>query len=335
MKREASYVGERGPAALTLAGALGILALIVAGVLASPASSEVSAAGAQGGTGGPALTLDVPAETVPFAYPAEVEASLPGPAAGEQGTVTFLVDGERAGGPVATQDGSASTELTGLEPGDNVVTAVYRSRAGRVARASDVVAVDSAAPGPAGILPCAERSVVLTMAYRSGDRVNFEGVARYSLRGEIVSIRTGRRTVATAKVGSDGTYWTSLRDPRREIGPRTRFIARIGGADSWPRRVGQVVTVTGRSPGGASRDGSRITVEGLLSDAGMREVVLAKQVGCTKQKVVAIRQIGSARSGAFAIGINRPERAEPYAIYRLLTENGTEVSPPILVRSLG
>jgi hypothetical protein len=333
MNREASVMGEsrtigaRRKVAWILAALLCFATMLATAALATPASSEVT------GASGQALDLDLPDQTVPFGYPAPIGVTIPDDAPGESGAVSFLVDGQVAA-TVPLEDGNASTELKGLEPGESTVTAVYEEESGEpAASVSGILAVDSAAPGPEGILPCADRSVVLTMAYRDGDRMNFEGVAKYSLRGETVRIRTGGRVVATAKVGSDGTYWTSMRDPQDEYGGRTRFTASIGSAESWPRRVGQAVAVTGRSPGGASRSGSRITVRGLLRDAGMRQVVLAQQVGCRKQKVMAIRQIGSARSGAFAIEINRPDRAEPYAIYRLLAENGTEVSPPILVRS--
>lgn len=321
--------GAGRTASRTLAGSVGIVALVFAALAAAPASSEEAGGHVAG------LTLEVPADTVPFGHPARVEVAVPDRTVGGPGSVTFLVDGERVAGPVQVDDGTASARLGGLDPGENTVTAVYDSVRGDRARASETVSVDSAAPGPEGILPCADRSVVLTMAYRSGDRVKFEGVAKYSLRGKTVRIRTGGRVVATALVGSDGTYWTSMRDPRRELGGRTEFIATIGGAESWSRRLGQAVTVTGRSPDGASRSDSRITVRGMLRSTGVRRVVLAKQVGCSKQKVMAIHQIGSARSGAFSIGITRPDRAEPYAIYRLLAGSGEQVSPPIVVRSLG
>jgi hypothetical protein len=285
------------------------------------------------------VTLQVPDQTVPFGYPTEVEATVSSETGAEvtddPGAVTFLVDGDPVGDPVPIEDGTASTELIGLEPGDNLVTALYEGEAGLAARTFETLAVDSAAPEPAGILPCAGRSVVLTMAYRSGKSMEFEGVARYSLRGETVRIQTGGRVVASAEVESDGTFWTSARDPRGQFGGRTEFTARIGSAESWPRRVGQAVTVTGRSPGGQSRAAPRITVRGLLRELGIRRVVLARQVGCRKQEVVAVRQVGSARSGTFAMNIPRPDTGEPYAIYRLLTGSGIEVSPPIVVRPQG
>jgi hypothetical protein len=307
-----------------------LIALIaLTGPVASPASSEVTA-----DPGARELTLSVPGGAVPFAYPATVEAALGSASGRVAGKVTFLVDGEPFGEPVPVdEDGSASTDLTGLEPGEHEIGASFDGSAPQDdAVAYETLSVDSAAPGPEGILPCAGRKVVLTNAYRDGDYVKFEGVARYSLRGRGVTVLIGGRVLAKAKVGPDGTWWASYGDPARELGADSRFVAKVGDSSSWLRRLGQAVELTGRSPSGAARDGGRVWVDGVLNRTGSYRVVLTRQVGCTRKKTIALKQLGSAGSGRFRLSVPRPDAGEPYEIYRLEAYGDTAVSPPIIVR---
>ncbi len=189
------------------------------------------------------------------------------------------------------------------------------------------------APQPSGILPCAKRRVVLTNVYRHRNRLRFEGVARFSLRGETVRIRSRGKRVTTAQVRRDGTWWTSAADPGRKFGGRSEFTARVQGRRSWPRRLGQAVAVHNRTPPGSKAKGARSRVKAFIAGAdGINRVVLARQTGCRKQIAVAVMQMGSAPDGKVRVRLPRPSKGQPYAIYRLRTRGGNVVSPPIVVR---
>ena len=104
-----------------------------------------------------------------------------------------------------------------------------------------------------------------TSVYRHRNRLRFEGVARFSLRGETVRIRSRGKRVATAQVRPDGTWWASAADPGQVFRGRSEFTALVEGRRSWPRRLGQAVAVLKTPPGPkpkAPNRGSRHSSEG-------------------------------------------------------------------------
>ncbi len=200
-------------------------------------------------------------------------------------------------------------------------------------RTSAMASIVTRAPQPSGILPCAKRRVVLTNVYRHRNRLRFEGVARFSLRGETVRIRSRGKRVATAQVRPDGTWWASAADPGQVFRGRSEFTALVQGRRSWPRRLGQAVAVLNRTPPGPKAKSARPRVKALVArTGGISRVVLARQTGCRKQIAVAVMQMGSAPDGKVRVRIPRPSKGQPYAIYRLRTRGGNVVSPPIVVR---
>jgi len=188
------------------------------------------------------------------------------------------------------------------------------------------------APGPEGILPCADRPLVLTAAYRQGSSIRFEGVARFSLRGETVKIRTGGRTVAEAEVLLDGTFWGRAADAEGDFGGRTRFQAIANGHRSWTRRLGQSVTVNQRSPWGSRLTGENQRITVSVRAGGVPDLVLTRQFGCRKREARALRLTSTLPDGQAVVPLPRPARGEPYAIYRLVAQGGSLVSSPLVVR---
>lgn len=188
------------------------------------------------------------------------------------------------------------------------------------------------APGPDGILPCAKRRVVLTAAYRQRNTVRFEGVTRFSLRGEEVKIRTRGRTIASAKVLPDGTFWAHAVDPESSFGGRTRFQAVAGGHRSWTRRLGQSVTIQERSPLGSEPNGKYPQITVSVRAGGVPDLVLTRQYGCRKRDARALRVTSTLPDGEAVVPLTRPAKGEPYAIYRLVAQGGSLVSSPLVVR---
>ncbi len=249
------------------------------------------------------------------------------------GAVQFWADGEDLGNPVELNNGTATYRTSSLSPGEHDVRAYYASSGDfRPSEARLDQGVDSRPPAPKGILPCADRRLVLTAAYRFRDSIRFEGVARFALRGRRIKIKTGGDVISQTTVRPDGTFWAGARDGADRFRGRTRFRAVAGKARSWPRRLGQAIRIVRRSPRGTSRRGNAPRIEVALKRPGHRAVQLVRQVGCRKHRAKILKMTATSLRGRVSVGLPRPGKGRPYAIYRLRSKSvGT--SSPIVVRS--
>jgi hypothetical protein len=196
---------------------------------------------------------------------------------------------------------------------------------------------------PKGILPCGRR-VVLTSVYRNkGGQIRFEGVANPYYAGKTAWIfdRDGE-PVASAKVGQDGIFWASAESKDRGYTWLTKFIAQVEGNNSRWRRIGQAVGLRERDPvtlpatrgsHGRSRRRTRIKIK-VTGDRNAL-VVIGRQTGCSRFEVQELASTYTNENGVAELNLPRPSAGDPYAIYRVSTEDEWKISPPIVVKSTG
>lgn len=268
----------------------------------------------------------------PVSLTANVDAlgDIPG---GLAGSVQFWADGANRGGLVPVKNGVAQATFAGLESGDHDVRAYFTGTGSfGPSEGALVQTLDSPPPSPNGILPCSNRRIVLTSAYRSGNSVRFEGVARYSLLGLRVQIRQDGHLVALTNVRSDGTFWASAPDPSgRRFKGTDVFQARVNGHRSWNRRLAQPVSIRKRlTPGTKRRGGARVRIE--TTGHVRSRLTVVRQTGCRKVLAKPIKRVVTSREGIQVLNLPRPAKGTPYAIYRVRATGG-RISSPIIVRS--
>ena len=194
---------------------------------------------------------------------------------------------------------------------------------------------DPASVEQRAVLPCVKREVVLTAVYVRGSSLRFEGVARPSLAGQQVRFESYGQELRTtpATVLPDGTFWATFRmHPALVLFGTMKFRAIVGEHASRPRRLAQAVDILGRVP---SQNRS-LTADPLIEvkvDGGLqRDVVVGRQVGCTKDKLQRVHTVFTRGDGTALIRLPRPAAGEPFAVYRLRTGDRERVSSPIVVR---
>jgi len=199
------------------------------------------------------------------------------------------------------------------------------------------------APEPAsqnegGVLPC-KRKIALTAIYRINGKIRFEGVADKNLAGEpvkIYEIKTDE-LVATTRIRRDGTWWANSESTGRRYTWLTKFVAEAGGGQSRWRRLGQAVAIRGRTP--VARSGpsggpavSRTSISVKVSGDSPDRLVVGVQTGCSRYEVTDRFKLKTGPGGVAEFDLPRPPAGEPYAIYRVSTEDGWKISPPIVVK---
>jgi hypothetical protein len=185
-------------------------------------------------------------------------------------------------------------------------------------------------------LPC-KRELALTAVYRVNGRIHFEGVADRSMRGMIVrvyEIKTDDMLV-TAKIHRDGTWWASAETGGHRYTWLSKFVAESGPAQSHWRRLGQAVAIRSRrmvpatTRNGLKRTRLRVKVSGGRTE----HLIVGIQTGCSRYDVDDRIDLKANRYGMASFSLARPDAGESYAIYRVRTDDGLEISPPIVVKS--
>lgn len=188
-----------------------------------------------------------------------------------------------------------------------------------------------------GVLPC-KRKLTMTAVYRTGGKIRFEGVADTSLSGKLVRVYEidGDELVASTRIRNDGTWWANSDTPGRDYTWLTKFVSEAGGAQSRWRRLGQAVAIRGRKPVlASSRAGvksPRTRVQVKVSGDSADQLVVGVQTGCSRYEVEKKFELRTNKFGVATLSLPRPLFGEPYEIYRVSTENGWKISPPIVVK---
>lgn len=193
--------------------------------------------------------------------------------------------------------------------------------------------------GSSAVLPC-KRDLALTAVYRVDGLIRFEGGADRSLAGKIVRILDykSRAGVAVARVSDDGTWWANSRLEGSRYNWLSKFVARSGTETTRWRRLGQAVAIRGREPGGTQGRGTRSGSSGhtriklKVSGDSPENLLVGVQTGCSRREVVTTFETRTNPVGAASIILPRPAVGEPFAIYRVRTDDGARISPPIVVK---
>lgn len=194
-------------------------------------------------------------------------------------------------------------------------------------------------PGSTAVLPC-KRDLALTAIYRVNGLIRFEGVADRSLAGKSVRIHEykGGPVVATTRVSRDGTWWTNSELDGAEYTWLSKFVARSGGEKTRWRRLGQAVGIRGREPVAESARGTRSGSSGRtriklkVSGDSPEKLIVGVQTGCSRYEVASKFSLRTNSEGAASISLPRPAKGDPFAIYRVRTDDGVKISPPIVIK---
>lgn len=190
-----------------------------------------------------------------------------------------------------------------------------------------------------GVLPC-KRDLTMTAAYRINGKIRFEGVADKSLRGKIVRVYeiATDEMVARTWVRRDGTWWADSSTEGSRYHWLTKFVAEAERAQSRWRRLGQAVAIRGRKPVlTGSRSNARVRsqrtrVQVKVSGDSRDGLVVGLQTGCLREEVVDKLKLRTGPEGVATISLPRPDKGDPYAIYRVRTDDGWKISPPIVIK---
>lgn len=190
-----------------------------------------------------------------------------------------------------------------------------------------------------GVLPC-KKKLALTAVYRVDGRIRFEGVADASLAGKEVRIYEIKNDalVATTRIRRDGTWWANSETSDHRYTWLTKFVAESGGAQTRWRRLGQAIAIRGREPvvTGDSRRGelqsSRTRIQVKISGGYQDDLEVGIQTGCSRYQVEKKFKLNTNRDGVATISLPRPRSGNPYVIYRVSTQDGFKISPPIVVK---
>ncbi len=295
------------------------------------------------------LSVD-PAETVTSVTGSEARAPLgrhltftatvgrvdPGSGAVE-GQVQFSVDGRPRGAPVPISGGDAAIAVDDLDGGVHEVRASFAG-GGDFAPSEGAFeqTVVARAPARHGILPCGRRQVALAAVYRQRGSLRFEGAAVDRLVGARVNVfPLGHRhalPVSSATVRPDGTFWAAAPRPAMRHWRHLRYVARVEGHRSEPRRLGRAVALVGRAPRSARRGGKTTTLR-FRVDGEAGRLALARQGGCRRSSAKPIRSLHRDRHGVVAVAVRRPAAGRPFSVYRLIGGGGKAYSTPVLVRA--
>ncbi|UTI64206.1 hypothetical protein NBH00_23065 [Paraconexibacter antarcticus] len=167
-------------------------------------------------------------------------------------------------------------------------------------------------------LACTSRRLVLVDVLQKGRRVKLLGAADRKLAGRTVALRlaaTGR-TVATAKVATDGSFSaTAPLPPARIRGTnRARYQAAIGREKSLDLKLARRMVVSA-----VSARGGRVTIAGrvILPLASPRaNITLTRRLSCRRSEVV--KRFRPAADGTFKVTVDAPDDATA-AVYRMST----------------
>lgn len=181
------------------------------------------------------------------------------------------------------------------------------------------------------LLACEGGKVTLTDVTLSGSRVRLAGVAQKALAGREVLIRfaaTGRRTstVARVKVGTDGTFSTSVSAPAarlRTAKGKARYSATVSGSSSSALRVSRRMTFT------SSRvSGGRIQVSGQVAAPRAKSgttVTVTRRLTCSKYQTVVRTKVNS--RGRFSASFKAPADGSA-GLYRASTKVPSKTGGP-------
>jgi hypothetical protein len=172
---------------------------------------------------------------------------------------------------------------------------------------------------------CTPGPLWLTDVYLKGSRVYVSGAAPQVTAGETVNIVRFHRTVATTKVGADGTFHVLAKAPPARFRRSSWYAAVINGLRSpaiplsqrlvleAPRRVGRKVVISGAAP--------------IPRHAWPRPVTITAQAKCGVQ--VKVRSFKPKRDGRFRITIPAP-RAAGVTVYQLTSGSDLSFAVPLL-----
>jgi hypothetical protein len=173
------------------------------------------------------------------------------------------------------------------------------------------------APDP--LLECSKKALVLVDVYEKNNRVKLVGVAHRKYAGKMVDIvfeATGN-VVARAKVGRDGKFDTDTALPKKTLraGNEARYMAKIGSEKSMNLKLARRMLVDEM----VARNG-RVTISGritgLMAKGEDREILVTRQVSCTKKERVTTFKPES--DGTFSVSFKAPTNTKT-AVYRLST----------------
>ncbi len=167
-------------------------------------------------------------------------------------------------------------------------------------------------------LQCTTRRLVLEDVVSRNGRVSLIGAADKALAGKSVSIRflaTGK-TVATTRVGADGSFRATAPMPSKAIRStnRARYQAIIGNEKSLDLKLQRRMVLSG-----VSVEGGKVTISGRISRPLSRPasvITVTRRVSCRKNAVVA--RIKPKADGTFRVTVAAPE-GQLAAVYRLGT----------------
>jgi PKD repeat protein len=178
----------------------------------------------------------------------------------------------------------------------------------------------TASPTPVGeplssVLSCSKRKLVLVDVVQQNGRVLLLGLADPSFAGKTVSLSfasTGK-IVATAVVGSDGTFKTTAALPPKKIRNtnRARYGASIGTEKSPLLKLERRLIVTSIAAGGG-----KVTITGQVTKPlakPVRPITVNQRLTCSTSKIVLTFKPSA--SGRFSVSVPAPSGSE--AVYVL------------------
>ncbi len=238
-------------------------------------------------------------------------------------TTTCSVDGGTA---VACS--SLYTPADVLAPGTHTLLVTFTDEAGNTHVESITFTVTAAAqptpstpttptdggdsdPLPAG---CFNKGIAISNLAVSGSKVVITGFARLRYAGQTVSITykpTKNTVVATAVVGSDGSFTASAKAPKKSLrlSNKTLYRASVGNENTqWTKLARRVASST------ASYANGKLIVKGLLTKPLMRKtpVTVNARTGCSGPW----RKVGSAKvSGSGKFSFSKSYKASTGVVF--------------------
>jgi hypothetical protein len=259
------------------------------------------------GRGGTEVTVTPSADPSPPGAPVTFAAHVAAlaPAFGNpRGQLQFRLDGEPLGEPVDVGlDGNAvSPPVADLGLGEHDLTASYAGdrdfQAGQALFTQRVAVPASPATGGGSSgggastssqpAPVCHAVPALTRLAPHGGRVKVAGIAAAALAGQPVTIQAGKRAVAHATVGADGTFAAEAPLPRGANWRATRYRATVDGVSSGVVPLIQTLRLGYRWQTISGGLRVRVRLDRGDAAAGNRaKLTLRRSLGCAADEIVA------------------------------------------------
>jgi hypothetical protein len=214
-------------------------------------------------------------------------------------------------------------------PGANVITAKFNGNV-NFAEASGSTTVTAKGPAKSGgggsaqnvLLACAKRSVRLFAAVPSGaHQTQIDGIALASYAGRSVAIKSGKRVIGHATIGTDGSFETKV---ARAGGV---YVASVNGRRSRPLGLSRHLILA--SP---TVDSGSVKISGRLIDrkVARRQVTVTRLTDCTLTKRAGLGRTDA--QGHFAVTVKAPSATDGTVAYRVRVISGESAyTLPVLV----